>query len=147
MATTKIWSPISLGNLQPISFGLITPFSSSSGGCSSGQSNAFIAVKSCGIRKDVSRLGEINFFPGILSCSFLPYIDETDSSLWVFWFYRYRRPIFCRDLIGKEKGRLEGTNIICFQWPGQTQAWLEALKADSAHGGSGHWQLSGHNRV
>lgn len=65
------------------------------------------------------------------SLLFIPYFNKTNGSLWVFWFYRYRRPMFYRDLAGKEKGKLEGANVIWFQWPGKTQAWLEALKADS----------------
>jgi len=57
---------------------------------------------------------------------------EVDSSLWVFWFYWSRRPVFHRDLVGKEKAKLEGINVIWFQWPGKTHAWLERLKAETA---------------
>lgn len=57
---------------------------------------------------------------------------EVDSSLWVFWFYWYRRPVFHQDLVGKYKGKLDGINVIWFQWPGKTQAWLERLKAETA---------------
>ena len=51
-----------------------------------------------------------------------------DESLWVFWFYWYRRPVFYRYLVGKEKGSLEGINVIWFRWPSKTQAWLAELE-------------------
>jgi len=65
------------------------------------------------------------------SLLFIPYFIKTDGSLWVFLFYRYRRPTFYRDLVGKEKEKLEGVNVIWFQWPGHTQLWLAELKGDS----------------
>jgi hypothetical protein len=55
-----------------------------------------------------------------------------NESLWVFWFYWYRRPSFHEDLIEKKKNQLEGTNVIWFKWPSKTQKWLEAMDAESS---------------
>jgi len=54
-----------------------------------------------------------------------------DSSLWVFWFYWYRRPAFYEELVGKRKGELEGINIIWFQWPSKTRQWLGKTEAEA----------------
>ena len=58
----------------------------------------------------------------IVVCS--PLRTANNTSLWVFWFYRHRRPVFFDDLVGKQKGRYDGTNIIWSQWPGQVRQWL-----------------------
>ena len=50
-----------------------------------------------------------------------------NASLWVFWFYRYRRPVYYQDLILKKKGRFEATNVIWFTRPGRTKDWLEEM--------------------
>jgi hypothetical protein len=49
------------------------------------------------------------------------------DSLWVFWFYWYRRPVFYEKLVRKEKGQMESVNVIWFQWPRETNEWLKML--------------------
>jgi hypothetical protein len=54
-------------------------------------------------------------------------IMRVKDSLSVFWFYRNQRPVFHEKLVGKEKGQLEGVNVIWFRWPRETDEWLKML--------------------
>jgi hypothetical protein len=51
----------------------------------------------------------------------------SNNSLWVFYFYWNRRPVFYEELVNKRKGALEGINVIRFQWPSDTATWLDGL--------------------
>jgi hypothetical protein len=52
----------------------------------------------------------------------------TYISLWVFFFYRKRRPVFYEELVGKKKGQLEGVSVIRFQWLSETASWLDRIQ-------------------
>ena len=77
------------------------------------------------------RLGRLNSSPGTRCC--MTPRDRKQAayhSLWVFYFYLKRRPVFYEELVGKEKGQLEGLNVIRFRWPGETARWLERVKEE-----------------
>ena len=71
------------------------------------------------------RHGKVNSFP-VIHCCMVP-TPESDCSLWVFWFYRYRQPEFYEDLVGKKKGSLEGVNVVWLRWPKETDEFVRRL--------------------
>jgi|SRR5579862_3158386 len=65
------------------------------------------------------------------SLLYVPWFSTaTYLSLWVFYFYHKRRPVFHEELVAKKKGLLEGVNVIRFQWPSETASWLDRIRRD-----------------
>jgi hypothetical protein len=63
------------------------------------------------------------------SLLFVPFDITNNDSLWVIWFYRFRRPVFYEEFIGKKKGRFEGKNILWLQQPNQAENLIKTLPA------------------
>ena len=75
------------------------------------------------------RPGKVNSFHEIPYCIHPEF--KINRSLWVFWFYWSRRPVFHEELVGKEKGRLEYVNVIWFQWPSKTERWVRKIEENA----------------
>lgn len=108
-----------------ISFGWIILYISSYGDYSSGPSRGLDGVSSYGVWKGVWIHGEVNSFPVIHYCMVRCF--GSNCSLWVFWFYRYRRPQFYEYLVRKEKGLSEGVNVIWLRSSKETDEFLRSV--------------------
>jgi len=80
-------------------------------------------VGETGVRGDVET--SILFLQLVVVCNSL---DGVKGSPRVVYWYYFRRRIYIRELLGKEKGSLEGVNVLRFRWPGELEEWLCNLK-------------------
>jgi hypothetical protein len=76
-----------------------------------------------GVRGDLAKSVFLQGFTIVFSSD-----SSGSSSLWVFYFYWNRRPVFREDLVGKNRDSLEGVNILWFKSPDATQKWLQTLQ-------------------
>jgi hypothetical protein len=52
---------------------------------------------------------------------------SNDSPRVVYW-YLFRRRIYVKELMEKEKGGIEGVNVLRFRWPRELDEWINHLQ-------------------